>query len=136
MPRYSAPGAIRRCHIPPLQFTEPVSTYRRRAPAARLAGNRRAPSCPSRVITPKLARPRSPRFAGRGPTVGLLQAAASGAALQRHRPRPQLIELSYDFYLPLMQKDAVYAYGWFKPPASPLPDGATALGRLLHLLGR
>jgi uncharacterized protein (TIGR03086 family) len=48
----------------------------------------------------------------------------------------QLIELSYEFYLPLMQKDAVYAYGWFKPPASALPEGATALERLLHLLGR
>src|SRR5580658_1879412 len=48
----------------------------------------------------------------------------------------QLIELSYEFYLPLMQKDAVYAYGWFKPPASTLPEGATALERLLHLLGR
>jgi uncharacterized protein (TIGR03086 family) len=48
----------------------------------------------------------------------------------------QLIELSYEFYLPLMQKDAVYAYGWFKPPAGPLPEGATALERLLHLLGR
>jgi hypothetical protein len=35
----------------------------------------------------------------------------------------QLIELSYEFYLPLMQKDAVYAYGWFKPPASPSPKG-------------
>ena len=48
----------------------------------------------------------------------------------------QLIELSYEFYLPLMQKDAVYAYGWFKPPASPLPEEAAALERLLHLLGR
>jgi hypothetical protein len=48
----------------------------------------------------------------------------------------QLIELSYGFYLPLMQEDAVYVYGWFKPPASPLPEGATALERLLHLLGR
>jgi uncharacterized protein (TIGR03086 family) len=48
----------------------------------------------------------------------------------------QLVELSYEFYLPLMQKDAVYAYGWFKPPASPLPEGATALERLLYLLGR
>jgi hypothetical protein len=28
---------------------------------------------------------------------------------------------------PLMQQDAVYAYGWFKPPASPLPEGATTL---------
>jgi len=48
----------------------------------------------------------------------------------------QLIELSHDFYVPLMQKDAIYAYAWFKPPASPLPEGATALERLLHLLGR
>ena len=51
MPRYSAPGAIRRCHIPPLQFTEPVPTYRRRniADPPPPAGNRRAPSCASRV---------------------------------------------------------------------------------------
>jgi uncharacterized protein (TIGR03086 family) len=48
----------------------------------------------------------------------------------------QLIELSREFCVPLMQNDAVYAYGWFKPPASPLPAGATALERLLHLLGR
>ena len=48
----------------------------------------------------------------------------------------QLIELSCELCLPLMQKDAVYAYGWFKPPASPLPEGATAPERLLHLLGR
>jgi uncharacterized protein (TIGR03086 family) len=39
----------------------------------------------------------------------------------------QLIELSYEFCVPLMQNDAVYAYGWFRPPASPLPAGATAL---------
>jgi uncharacterized protein (TIGR03086 family) len=48
----------------------------------------------------------------------------------------QLIELSYEFYVPLMQQDAVYGYGWFKPPASPLPEGATTVERLLHLLGR
>jgi uncharacterized protein (TIGR03086 family) len=47
-----------------------------------------------------------------------------------------LIELSYEFYVPLMQQDAVYAYGWFKPPASPLPEGATTLERLLRLVGR
>jgi hypothetical protein len=35
----------------------------------------------------------------------------------------QVIELSYEFYLPLMQKDAVYACGWFKPPVSPSPKG-------------
>ncbi len=38
-------------------------------------------------------------------------------------PGEQLIELGCEFYLPLMQKDAVYACGWFKPPASPLPEG-------------
>ncbi len=48
----------------------------------------------------------------------------------------QLIELSYECCLPLTHKDAVYACGWFKPPAGPLPEGATALERLLHLLGR
>lgn len=35
MPRYSAPGAIRRCHMPPLEFREPVPTYRQGACAAR-----------------------------------------------------------------------------------------------------
>jgi hypothetical protein len=48
----------------------------------------------------------------------------------------QLIELSYESCLPLMQKDAVLACGWFKPPASPSPKGPAALERLLHLLGR
>jgi uncharacterized protein (TIGR03086 family) len=48
----------------------------------------------------------------------------------------QLIELSYEFYVPLMQQDAIHSYGWFKPPASPLPEDATTLERLLHLLGR
>ena len=48
----------------------------------------------------------------------------------------QLIELSYEFYVSLMRQDAVYGYGWFKPPASPLTEGATTLERLLHLVGR
>lgn len=39
----------------------------------------------------------------------------------------QLIELSYEFRLPLMQKDAVYVCGRLKPPASPLPEEAAAL---------
>jgi hypothetical protein len=65
MPRYSAPGAIRRCHMPPLQFREPVPTYRRRAFAARPPGrDRRAPSCTSRVVTRKLGRRRSPTSPG------------------------------------------------------------------------
>ena len=48
----------------------------------------------------------------------------------------QLIELSYEFYVPLLRQDAIDGYGWFKPPAGPLPDGATALERLVHLVGR
>jgi hypothetical protein len=35
-----------------------------------------------------------------------------------------------------MHEDIMSAYGWFKPPARPLPEGATALQRLIHLTGR
>jgi uncharacterized protein (TIGR03086 family) len=48
----------------------------------------------------------------------------------------QLVELAYEFYAPRMQKDVMYAYGWFKPPAKPLPEGAASLERLIHLVGR
>jgi uncharacterized protein (TIGR03086 family) len=48
----------------------------------------------------------------------------------------QLVELAYEFYAPRMLKEAVYAYGWFRPPAKPLPDGAAPLDRLIHLVGR
>ncbi|HXW43369.1 MAG TPA: TIGR03086 family metal-binding protein [Streptosporangiaceae bacterium] len=48
----------------------------------------------------------------------------------------ELIELACEFYAPRMQKEAIYAYGWFKPPATPLPEGATPLQRLIHLVGR
>jgi uncharacterized protein (TIGR03086 family) len=48
----------------------------------------------------------------------------------------QLVELAYEFYAPRMQKEVMYAYGWFKPPARPLPEGATPLERLIHLVGR
>jgi uncharacterized protein (TIGR03086 family) len=48
----------------------------------------------------------------------------------------QLVELACEFYAPRMQKDAIYAYGWFKPPAKPLPEDATSLERLIHLVGR
>jgi uncharacterized protein (TIGR03086 family) len=44
----------------------------------------------------------------------------------------QLVELAYVFYAPRMQKEVTYAYGWFKP----LPEGATPLERLIHLVGR
>jgi uncharacterized protein (TIGR03086 family) len=48
----------------------------------------------------------------------------------------QLVELACEFYAPRMQKDAMHTYGWFKPPATPLPEGATPLERLTHLVGR
>jgi hypothetical protein len=48
----------------------------------------------------------------------------------------QLVELAYAFYAPRMQKEVMYAHGWFKPPAQPLPEGATPLERLIHLVGR
>jgi uncharacterized protein (TIGR03086 family) len=48
----------------------------------------------------------------------------------------QLVQLAGEFYAAMTQLDAVYAYGWFKPPAQPLPEGATPLERLIHLVGR
>jgi hypothetical protein len=48
----------------------------------------------------------------------------------------ELVELAYEFYAPRIHQDVMYAYGWFKPPAQPLPEGATALQRLIHLVGR
>jgi uncharacterized protein (TIGR03086 family) len=48
----------------------------------------------------------------------------------------ELVELAYGFYAPRMHQDAMYAYGWFKPPAKPLPEGATSLQRLIRLVGR
>jgi uncharacterized protein (TIGR03086 family) len=48
----------------------------------------------------------------------------------------QLVELAYEFYAPRMQTDAMYSYGWFKPSAKPLSEGATLLQRLIHLVGR
>jgi len=48
----------------------------------------------------------------------------------------QLVELASEFYAPIMQQGAVYAYGWFKPPATQLPEGATSMERLIHLVGR
>jgi uncharacterized protein (TIGR03086 family) len=48
----------------------------------------------------------------------------------------ELVELAYDFYAPRMHQDIMYAYAWFKPPAQPPPEDATALQRLIHLTGR
>ena len=88
MPRYSAPGAIRRCHMPPLQFREPVPTYRRRAFAARPP----RPGPPGVVLHeqgchPEAGKTEIAHFAGRGPAAALFHAAANGVGLQRDRPR-------------------------------------------------
>jgi uncharacterized protein (TIGR03086 family) len=48
----------------------------------------------------------------------------------------ELVELAYEFYAPRMHQDVMYTYGWFKPPAKALPEGATPLQRLIHLVGR
>jgi uncharacterized protein (TIGR03086 family) len=48
----------------------------------------------------------------------------------------QLVEYVYGNYAPIAQSGAIYANGWFAAPATPLPEGATPLERLLHLTGR
>jgi hypothetical protein len=35
-----------------------------------------------------------------------------------------------------MQQGAVYAYGWFKPPAQPQPEGSAPIERHIPLFGR
>jgi uncharacterized protein (TIGR03086 family) len=48
----------------------------------------------------------------------------------------QLVELACAFYAPRMRTEVMYAHGWFKPPAQPLPEGAIPVERLIHLVGR
>jgi uncharacterized protein (TIGR03086 family) len=48
----------------------------------------------------------------------------------------QLAELVYGYYAPVAQSGALYATGLVAAPTKPLPEGATPLERLLHLLGR
>ena len=48
----------------------------------------------------------------------------------------QLVELACVFSAPECRKEVLCADGWFKPPAKPLPEGATPLERLIHLVGR
>ena len=49
----------------------------------------------------------------------------------------QLAEFAYAFYEPLcVDGGVVYAMGYFAPPATPLPAGATSLDRLIRLVGR
>jgi uncharacterized protein (TIGR03086 family) len=48
----------------------------------------------------------------------------------------QLVEFVYGYYAPRAQSGALYATGWFAAPTRPLPEGATPLERLIHLVGR
>jgi uncharacterized protein (TIGR03086 family) len=52
----------------------------------------------------------------------------------------QLAELVYGYYTgvyaPAAQGGDLYTTGWFAAPTRPLPEGATPLERLIHLLGR
>jgi uncharacterized protein (TIGR03086 family) len=48
----------------------------------------------------------------------------------------QLVELVYAQYAPRAQNGALYATGWIAAPTRPLPEGATPLEQLIHLMGR
>jgi uncharacterized protein (TIGR03086 family) len=48
----------------------------------------------------------------------------------------QLVEFVYGHYAPRAQSGALYATGWIAAPTRSLPEGATPLERLLHLMGR
>jgi len=47
-----------------------------------------------------------------------------------------LVEFVYDYIAARTQGGALYATGWYSAPTSPLPEGATTLERLVHLVGR
>jgi hypothetical protein len=48
----------------------------------------------------------------------------------------ELVELIYGQYAPRAHSGALYATGWVAAPTRPLPEGATPLERLIHLMGR
>ena len=48
----------------------------------------------------------------------------------------QLVEFVYGFLAPRAQSGALYNTGYFSAPTGPLPEGATPLERLIHLVGR
>jgi uncharacterized protein (TIGR03086 family) len=48
----------------------------------------------------------------------------------------QLVEFAYGFYASRAQSGVLYVNGWFAAPTKPLPEGATPLERLIHLVGR
>jgi uncharacterized protein (TIGR03086 family) len=48
----------------------------------------------------------------------------------------QLVEHVYGLFAPRAQSGALYATGWIVAPTRPLPEGATPLEQLVHLVGR
>lgn len=48
----------------------------------------------------------------------------------------QLVKFAYGFYASRAQSGILYVNGWFAAPTRPLPEGATPLERLIHLVGR
>lgn len=48
----------------------------------------------------------------------------------------QLVEFVYGLLAPSAESGALYATGWIAAPTRPLPEGATSLERLIHLVGR
>jgi hypothetical protein len=140
MPGPSAPGAIRRATTAAaVQRTganlSPASICGPPAPA----GNRRAPSCASRIVTPKLARRRSPASPGadRPPTCSMLpptELAFSGIDLDAV-PLPRIEEISGrgTFTRPMPEQAAVLGQRGRQvlrptaatPSAVPRPPGHT-----------
>jgi hypothetical protein len=48
----------------------------------------------------------------------------------------QLVEFVYGLLAPRAQTGALYATGWVAVPTRPLPEGATPLEQLIHVVGR
>ena len=48
----------------------------------------------------------------------------------------QLVGFAYGFYASRARSGILYVNGWFAAPTRPLPEGATPLERLIHLVGR
>ena len=48
----------------------------------------------------------------------------------------QLVEIAYWYFAQRAQGGALYATGWVAAPTRPLPEGATPLEQLIHLVGR
>jgi uncharacterized protein (TIGR03086 family) len=48
----------------------------------------------------------------------------------------QVVEFVYGLLAPRAQTGALYATGWVAAPTRPLPEGATPLEQLIHLVGR